>query len=214
MKTNIKTNTTACANKTFRAMFVMMLTLSLVRISAAAAPAFAYDFSANSQGWRFMGLYDGGGLTPLPDFMIAKNPWTNIDGNAGAILLGQEGFRLQSPSGDAWVHGDLNSPDLAYSPKSGFLGLRFDITGAHMASTASVYVQAVMVVRRPNEISDRLYRSEFLEVPLGEDGAWDTHTVAMQFPSGTILKKINLRVFFETSSFYWGWILVDNVLLY
>ena len=201
-------------NKTFRAMFLVTVTFSLVRIAAAIEPAFTYNFSANSQGWRYMGLYDGGGLTPLAEFIMVKNPWTDIDGNGGAILLGQEGFATQSPSGAAWVHGDLNSPDLAYVPKSRTFGLKFDITGTHMASADTVFVQAVVVVRRPNEISDRLYRSEFLEVPLGDDGAWDTHTFSVPLTSGTVIKKINLRIYFETSSLYWGWILVDNVLLF
>ena len=208
MKTNIKTIT-----KRIVPMFLMMLTVSLVCISAPAQAAFQYDFSSNSEGWRFMGLYDGSGLTPLNNFMIAKNPWTGIDGNNGAILLGQEGFTTQSPTGNAWVHGDLNSPDLGYRPKSRFIGLSYDITGSHMSSTARVYVQAVIVVRQPNEISDRLYRSDSLQVPLADNGAWDTHTLSLMLPAGTIVKKINLRIYFETGSLYSGWIMVDNVFL-
>ena len=82
-----------------------------------------------------------------------------------------------------------------------------------MASTASVWAQAVIVVRQPNEISDRRYQAEFQEVPLGENGAWDTHTYSLRLPAGTIVKKINLRIFVETSSLYSGWIMVDNVVL-
>ncbi len=71
--------------------------------SAPAEPAFQYDFSSNSQGWQFMGLNDGSGWTALNNFMTAKTPWTGIDGDNGAILLGQEGFVTQSPTGNAWV---------------------------------------------------------------------------------------------------------------
>jgi len=193
-------------------MFFAVLTVSLAWISAADTEVFGYDFSANSQGWVYMGLYDGGGLTPVDDFTFAKNPWTGMDGQGGAIEMGQEGFTPPSPSGNAWVHGDFTSPDLAYQPKLGSFAFRFDITGAHMASTARVYVQAVIVVRLPRERSDRRYASDFMEVPIGEEGAWDTHSFSGNLPAGTVVKKINLRVFFQTSSPYWGWIMVDNVI--
>jgi hypothetical protein len=161
-----------------------------------------------------MGPYDGGSLTPLADFVTAKNPWTGVDGDGGALLLGQEGFVMQSPTGSDWAHCDLNSPDLAYAYKSGrFLTLSYDITGSHMTSNAGVQVQAVIVVRQPNEISDRRYRSDFHVVPLGDNGAWETFTEALMLPAGTIVKKINLRVFVETASLYEGWIMVDNVVL-
>jgi hypothetical protein len=80
-----------------------------------------------------------------------------------------------------------------------------------MASTERVFVQAVVLVKRPNDISDRRVASAFHEVPLGEDGAWDTHAFAPQLPAGTVVKQINLRIFVETASYYKGWILVDNV---
>lgn len=190
--------------------FLLMLTALLVCMAATEASAQGYAFSDDSQGWRYMGLYDGDGLNPVDDFVIIKNPWTDIDGDGGALLLGQEGFMTQSPTGAAWIHGDLNSPDFAYETGRSF-GFSYDITGSHMASTAKVWVQAVIVVRQPNDKSDRRYGSQFQAVPLGENGAWDTHTYVARLPAGTIVKKINLRIFFETSSLYWGWIMVDNV---
>lgn len=208
---NMNTNKQARV-KMLAPMFLAVLMVSLACISAANTTAFGYDFPANSQGWMYMGLYDGGGLTPVDDFTVAKNPWTGIDGQGGAIEMGQEGFTPSSPSGNDYVHGDFNSPDLAFRVRSGFFGVRYDITGAHMASTARVYVQAVILVRLPNEISDRRYASDFVEVPIGEDGAWDTQTFSRRLPVGTVVKKINLRVFFQTSSPYWGWIMVDNVI--
>ena len=193
--------------------FLALLTALLVCMSATEARAQGYLFPNDSQGWTYMGLYDDGSLNRLADFATIKNPWTDIDGDGGAILLGQEGFTPVSPTGAAWIHGDLNSPDLAYQAGR-FFGLSYDITGSHMASNDTVWVQAVIVVRLPNEISDRRYRSEFQEVPLGDNGAWDTHTYSSpRLPAGTIVKKVNLRIFFETASYYKGWIMVDNVVL-
>ena len=192
--------------------FLAMLTALLVCLSATEASAQTYDFSANSQGWRFMGQYDGGGLTPLPDFTTSKNPWTGIDGDGGAIELGQEGFTPVSPTGALWLHADLNSPDLTLRAGR-FFELSYDITGSHMTSEATVWVQAVIVVRQPNELSDRRFASDFQEVPLGENGAWDTHAYSLRLPAGTIVKKVNLRIFFETATLYNGWIMVDNVVL-
>ena len=190
--------------------FLAMMTALLVCISVTEAGAQDYTFPADSQGWRYMGLYDGGGLTRLADFVTDRNPWTNIDGDAGTLLLGQEGFLAQSPNDAEFVHGDLNSPDLAYRTGKSFQ-LRYDVTGSHMTSTAGVWVQAVILVRQPNEKLDRSYHSELQEVPLGQDGAWDTNTFSLQLPAGTTVKKINMRIFFQTSSLYWGWIMVDNV---
>jgi hypothetical protein len=82
-----------------------------------------------------------------------------------------------------------------------------------MTSEATVWVQAVLVVRQPNDISDRRIASDFEEVPLGENGAWDTHAYSPRLPAGTIVKKVNLRIFLETGTPYEGWIMVDNVVL-
>lgn len=181
----------------------------LVCIAPIEASAQTYTFPDDSQRWQYMGPYDAGGLTPLGDFITFENPWYAFDGDGGAIAVGQEGFTPVSPTDDV-IHGDLNSPKLAYTPGRLF-AVRFDVTGSHMESTAGVWIQAVLLVKRPNDISDRRVASGFYEVPLGSDGAWETHTFAPQFPAGTIIKQINLRVFFAESSYYKGWIMVDNV---
>jgi hypothetical protein len=157
-----------------------------------------------------MGLYDGDGLTPLPSFSTANNPWAPFDGDGGSIVMGQDGTATLSPSGSDWLHGDLNSPKLAYSTGRSF-GLSYEITGSHMDSTTRAYVQAVILLRRPTDITDRRIASAFHEVPLGDDGAWETHTFAPQLPAGTIVKQISLRIFLETSGTYNGWVMVDNV---
>jgi hypothetical protein len=82
-----------------------------------------------------------------------------------------------------------------------------------MRSDARVQVQAVMVVRVLGENSDRRLTSQRVDVPLGDDGAWDTNTFAALVGAGTIVKKISLRIFFHTGDYYEGWIMVDNVVL-
>jgi len=182
----------------------------LVCITPIDASAESYTFSNHSQGWQYMGLYLDGGLTPSRGFVVGENPWTWTDGNGGAILLGQEGFNTPlSLSG--WVHGDLNSPRVARVTGQS-VRLMFDVTGSHMRSTRSVLVQAVLLVTPPNG-SDRRLASDWIEVPIGDDGAWDTHSVVYQVAEGTVVKMINLRVFFESSARYDGWIMVDNVIL-
>jgi hypothetical protein len=171
-----------------------------------------YTFPKDSQGWQSMGFYDDGGLSRLPGFVQSGNPWTNIDGNGGAILVGQEGATPQNPGPEEVVHFDLNSPNLNYVPGRSF-EVTYDVTGSHMVSDAQIWVQTVLVVRLPNELSDRRYGSAFQPVPLGEDGAWETVNVTARFPAGTTVKKINFRVFFEAGTPYNGWILLDNVSL-
>jgi hypothetical protein len=190
---------------------LMGLLVCIAPADASAQPS--YTFANGASGWQYMGLYDGGGLTPLDGFIVGDDPWTNIDGDSGAILMGQEGFTPRSPTPDVTeIHGDLNSPMLAYRTGR-TVRLRWDITGSHMMSTKRVWVQAVLVVRAPKERSDRYIKSGFYDVPIGADGAWDTHTHFFQVLANTLVKQINLRIFVETDSYYKGWIMVDNVSL-
>jgi hypothetical protein len=183
----------------------------LVSIAPTDASAQTYWFPHDSEGWRYMGLFDGGGLTRLRDFVIGENPWTGVDGG-GAILLGQEGFTTpRSPSLENTVHGDLVSPLLSYAAGR-TVRLSWDITGSHLRSKKRVWVQAVLLVSQPIG-GDRLFISDFIDVPTGFDGAWDTHTFIQRLPARSTVKQISLRISFQTESYYEGWIMVDNVSL-
>jgi hypothetical protein len=182
----------------------------LICTTPTDASAQTWDFPNDSQGWHYLGLYDDNGLTPIGNLVDWANPWTGTEGDGGAIVVGWEGFAPHSPTNSGVIHADLNSPKLAYMVGRSF-GLRYDITGADMVSTARVWVQAVLLLRRPTDITDRRVPSGFHPVPIGEDGAWETHTFAPRLPAGTIIKQINLRIFFEPGSPYNGHIFVDNV---
>jgi hypothetical protein len=79
-----------------------------------------------------------------------------------------------------------------------------------MTSTRTVWVQGVLLITPPNG-SDRRLASDPVPVPIGADGAWDTYSFTWQVAEGTVVKLIDVRVFFEARSRYDGWIMVDNV---
>jgi hypothetical protein len=192
------------------ATVLTMAGLLVCMLPADALAQLTYLFPNDSQGWQYMGMYDGDSFTRLHDFVVGDNPWDPRDGDGGALTIGQEGNSAQSPSGNEWIRADLNSPKLAYRTGRSF-GLRFEVTGSHLEGVESVYIQAVLIIRRPTDITDRRVQSTFFDVPLGENGAWDTHVYAPQMPAGTIVKQIGFRVYFETAARYDGWIMVDNV---
>ena len=117
--------------------FLTIATTLLVCLSATEARVQDYQFPDNSQNWRYWGLYDGEGLTRLDDFLSTNAGWTGIDGNGGTLLIGQDGFMVQSPSGEALIHGDLISPELAYEVGKSF-ELRYRVSGARITSNARV----------------------------------------------------------------------------
>ena len=203
----------AAVNVSLASALAMVAGLLVCITPTDASAQLTYVFPNDSQGWRYMGLYDGGSLNRLDDFEIADNPWTGTDGDGGALLLGQEGFTPQSPTENvSSIHGALNSPILAYRAER-TVRLTWSITGSHMHSTGPVWVQAVLLLRSPTGV-EQLFPGDFEVVPIGADGAWDTHTFIVQgLPKGSIVKRINMRIFFATESYYTGWIMVDNVSL-
>jgi hypothetical protein len=178
-----------------------------------------FNFNANNQGWRMVGLYDDGDLTPVPDF-FSDDPagWTNVT-RSGAIALGSGGFKTPpSPTRDTFLHWDFNSPDLSTDTQwQGISAFSYDITGDFLASSSvsqNVFVQAVLHVRKPDSTESFFTDFSFHEIPL-EFGGWVTHTLdvtSLGMPAGTILLNVNLRIFFNASTGYDGFILVDNVI--
>ena len=184
-----------------------------------ASPALSstFTFDTNNQGWRGVGLYDGGGFDQIPGcFSDDSAGWSSVSGS-GALLLGSGGFTMPySPTGNQYLHWDLNSPDLSADGQwQGVTAFRYDVTGKYMASFNSIYVQAVLHVEKPDGSTSYFTDEVFHEIPLEASGGWATHTVDVTdlgMPAGTVILDVNFRIFFEAGSGHDGFIMVDNVI--
>ena len=179
----------------------------------------AFDFPSNNEAWRTLGLYDDGGLTPVPGW-FSDDPagWFALWGSPGlgALILGSGGFTFPpSPTGSPFLHWDLNSPDVSGTASwQGISSFSYNITGDEIATTAAIYVEAVLRVRKPDNTISYFTDNIFHEIPTAPSGSWDTHTVnvaALGMPAGTTILNVNLRIFFEPSSGHDGYVAVDHV---
>lgn len=212
----------------------LILTSSCFVANSALATVFNFD-SSNNQGWRSVGLYDDGGLTPIPgNFGDDPAPWNDIinfptpgttdpvDGK-GAILLGSGGFGFpSSPTGDTFLHWDLNSPDLsADSQWQNITSFTYAVTGENIAVIGDSFVQAVMNVRRPDNtetsFTDGVFNQLFGTIdPTNSPTPWTIFTVdvaGLGIPVGSTITGLNLRFFFNAGSpnGHDGFFGVDNV---
>ena len=193
--------------------FLFILTFFLF-----VSPAFSttFNFNTNNQGWRSVGLYDNGGLNQIPGhFSDDPAPWSSVSGS-GAILVGSGGFTMPpSPTGDQFLHWDLNSPVLSSDSQwQGITALKYDVTGKYIHSFQKIYVQAVLIVIKPGGSTGYFTDAMYHEIPLEASGGWATHTVdvtSLGMPAGTVIQKINLRFFFDAGSGHDGFIMLDNV---
>ena len=175
-----------------------------------------FYFTANNQGWRVVGYYDDGGLVAVNGyFSNVPAIWTDTY-DSGAIIMGSEDFTTPpSPSGDKWLHRDFNSPDLSTDTSwQGATSISYDVAAFMDPYWDSIYVQAVLHVRKPDLTES--YFSDFIqhEIPL-DDQSWNKHTLdvsALGMPAGTVVLNLNLRIFYKASSGYNGFVLVDNVI--
>jgi hypothetical protein len=192
--------------------------------TASPTSGLGFKFDSDNQGWRNIGLYDDGGLAAIPGFFSdVPAPWkvavqlsNGMLVGAGVIGLGSGGFTMPpSPSGNRFLHWDLNSPDLSNNDQwQGITAFTYDITGAFMASVAPISVEAVLHVRKPDSTESFFSDFIFHAIPLANAGGWTTHTVdvaALRMPTGTIILNINFRIFFEASTGHDGFIFIDNV---
>ena len=182
----------------------------------SVAHSTTFDFNTDNQGWRRVGLYDCGSLDPIPGyFSDDPAPWSDVPGS-GAIYLGSGGFTMPaSPSGSTYLHWDLNSPDLSGNVQwQGITSFTYDVTGEYMWSSATIYIQAVLHVKKSDGTESYFSDFQFHEIPLESAGAWDSHTLDVTnlgLPAGATILGVNLRIFFEASSGHDGFIFVDNV---
>ena len=188
-----------------------------------------FNFADDNQTWRNVGFYDDGGLTQIPgDFADVPADWFPFDPvNGGTLSLGDEELQTpSSPTGSAFTHWDLNSPDVSTDASwQGATSLTYDVTGQFMTMTSPVpptpiSIQTVLHVRRPDGV-ESFFTDGFLNnIPLGTAGGWTTHRVditSLGMPLGTVILDVNFRVFFESvfesAPLINGFIRVDNVLL-
>lgn len=182
----------------------------------SVAHSTTFDFNTDNQGWRRVGLYDNGSLVPVPGyFSDDPAPWSDVPGS-GAIALGSGGFTMPaSPSGNTYLHWDLNSPDLSGNVQwQGITSFTYDVTGEYMWSSANIYIQAVLHIKKSDGTESYFSDLQFHEIPLESAGAWESHTLdvtSLGLPAGTTILCVNLRIFFEASSEHDGFIFVDNV---
>ncbi|MEA1867913.1 MAG: FG-GAP repeat protein [Thermodesulfobacteriota bacterium] len=182
----------------------------------SVAHSTTFDFNTDNQGWKRVGLYDNGSLVPVPGY-FSDDPaqWSDVPGS-GAIALGSGGFTMPaSPSGSTYLHWDLNSPDLNGNVQwQGITSFTYDVTGEYMWSSANIYIQAVLHVKKSDGTESYFSDFQFHEIPLESAGAWDSHTLdvtSLGLPAGATILGVNLRIFFEASSGHDGFIFVDNV---
>lgn len=194
---------------------------SLAAFSASAAP---FTFNANNENWRLAGLYDDGGLDPIPGFFgDDPAPWFNSGGaHGGVLLLGSGGFTFpSSPTADPFLHWDLNSPDLsAAADWQGISSFTYDVNGENIAITGDSFVQGVIRVRKPdNSIS--YYTDNVFHQLLGSldpnPTPWTTLSLdvaSLGVPLGSTLLDLNIRFFFEAGSpnGHDGYFFLDNVM--
>ena len=166
-----------------------------------------------------VGLYDAGGLNPITDyFSNDPAPHTSAYGSpsAGAIMLGSGGFTFpSSPTGDTYLHWDLNSPNISSNAQwQGISSFSYRITGQYISTTRPIYVQAVLRVRKPDSTIAYFTDGNFPEIYTESSGYWQTRNVnvsSLGMPAGTTILNINLRIFFEAESGHDGYVLVDHV---
>ena len=209
---------------------------SLIMVSiltASPASATMFDFNdGTGQGWRRIGLYDDGGLTPIPGF-FSDDPAPFFDGQnspgspptfdpigdgIGSTGVGTGGFTTPaSPTSSAFLHWDLVSPDLSSDVQwQGISAFTYDVTGGGMFSVnGDNFVQAVLHIQKSDGsdsfFSDRIFNPIPISQPYNQS-SWTTHTVDMSsIPAGSTLLDVNLRIFFDTKEGYDGFIQVDNV---
>jgi hypothetical protein len=194
----------------------------------ADCPIFAFD--TNNQGWRLVGLYDDGGLNEIPGdcngnpcFSDVPAPWLESSGSESSRIGAGPGDRLTmppSPTGDAFLHWDLNSPDLSLDNRWQRLkALKYDVKGGTLSSTGGsndVYVQTVLHVKKPDGSESFFTDRVFHNIPLGKPNElnWATHTLnieTLNMPEGTIILDINFRVFLLAEEVFDGYIWIDNV---
>jgi len=189
-------------------------TLLLMALSGSSA---AFDFNSNNDTWTAAGLYDDGGLTPLPAPWFGTGPagWTAAYGSPspGAILIGSGGMTFPaSPTGSAYLHWDLNSPDLSASSEwQGMTSFSYNV-GDYIWTSQAIYVQAVLRARKPDNTIG--YFSDGLFNAIPTNGSWQTYTAnvaAFGMPAGRIILNINLRIFHKPGSGIDGFVLVDHV---
>lgn len=216
-------------------LFYLSLTTTAVTLVNTNALATTFDFNnGTSQGWRRIGFYDNGGLTPIPGF-FTDDPATFFDGQnspgsppafdplgdgVGSTGVGTGGFITPaSPTGDAFIHWDLNSPDLSSDLQwQNISKFTYDVTGGGMFSPNGVnFVQAVLRVELPNGtntfFSDGVFNPITISQPYGQS-SWTTYTVdvsAFSIPTGSILQGVDFRTFFTPQEGYDGFIGFDNV---
>ena len=193
----------------------LFLLLLFVFVSPALSETFTFDTS--NQGWQQVGLYDGGGLMQVPGFFDSNPaPWSDLFGS-GAILIGSGGFTMpDSPTNNLYLHWDLNSPHLGNDSQwQGITSFQYDVTGQYMASFQPVYVQAVLLVQKPDGTITYFTDGIFNEIPMESAGQWSTYTVdveSLSMPANTIILNVNLRFFFRSGSGHDGYLRVDNVI--
>jgi hypothetical protein len=203
---------------------VLFMIMSLIYLSHADAKTF--KFYHDNQGWTASGFYDDQYLNPINgNFGTDGAPYfTNANASEdhiGVLTLGTGGSSVpQSPTNSKWVHYDLNSPDLSHDGDwQGITSFSYDITGEQMMIATvkrDVFVQAVVLAQAPGQSSETYYTDgQFHKVRTTLDGgSWETHTFNLssaKVPSGAIIKKVNLRIFFNPGTAVDGFIYVDNV---
>jgi hypothetical protein len=180
-----------------------------------------FHFDSTNERWRMVGLYDDGGLDPIPNyFMDVSAPYFYDYGSPspGSIGLGSSGGSFpNSPSGDTWLHWDLNSPDLSSDDQwQDMSSLSYRITGENIwTSRTPIYVQTVLHVRRPDQVESYFAGgfhviNEYWEIITEDVSTWG-------MPAGTTILDINLRIFFQAApigatSSYEGYVMVDHVI--
>ena len=187
-------------------------------VTANFTIATVFNFDLNTQGWRMVGLYDDGDLTPIAGFFDDRSPpyYDPNEAGFGAIALGENDFDLPaSSSGSQSLHWDLNSPDLSnYLDWQASPNITYDITGEFINSSSPIFVEAVLHVRKPDGAESYFSDFAFHPIPLGSSGGWNTHSLdvtSLGIPSGTVILNLNLRIFFDPLSSIDGYIAVDNV---
>ena len=201
-----------------RHKLLSLLSILMFVFLASTVQATTFDFATDNQGWSLAGFYDDGGLVPISGFFSdGPAPWSPLE--TGVILLGSGGAtNPASPTGDSFIHWDLNSPDLsADSQWQGIQSFTYDVSGEQIAVTGDTFVQAVLLIQLEDGtdtfFTDGIFNQIFGTLNPGGPTPWTTYTVDMSgLPAGSTLTGLNMRFFFQPEPFgHDGYFLLDNV---
>jgi hypothetical protein len=199
--------------------------------SAQVGGVFGFD-DGTPQGWRIAGLYEDGGLEPIPDFFSdVPAPWRDDldapsappgvdknDGLIGAIVLGKSPGQVY-PVGLTFWAWHFNSPDLDSLPEwQSATKARIRVTNLMTTEgpASRNWIQFVVVIEDVDHairyFTDGVFHEIPPNVPLASR-SWSTSTLdiaSLRLPQPSTLRRLQLRVFGE-NDYYAGFIALDDV---